>query len=153
MICHRIELAAQAKNVLEGLPAVEIESALASVARFKSRLVPPDAFSEAASSRWMRKSGTCAFRPWARRCAAQRSPEDGKRSPVELHLLEQHREQRPRKYAREMIPAQNSAIRNLLEPGTGIAGRAVGRGLPIHGAHHFQIIVKAAGDGDGADRR
>ena len=48
MICHRIELATQAKSVLESLPAAEIEPALASVAKFKSRLVPPDPFSEAA---------------------------------------------------------------------------------------------------------
>ena len=48
MICHRIQLATQAKSALESLPAAEIEPALASVAKFKSRLVPPDPFSEAA---------------------------------------------------------------------------------------------------------
>jgi len=85
MICHRIELAAQAKSVLGDLPAVEIEPALASVARFKSHLVPPDAFSETAflvldSEIWdLRVSALGSAKD------AQRSPEDGRRSPVELY--------------------------------------------------------------------
>ena len=48
MICHRIELAAQAKTLLESLPADVVESGLESIARFKTRLVPPEEFSEAA---------------------------------------------------------------------------------------------------------
>ncbi len=85
MICHRIELATQAKGALESLPAAEIEPALASVAKFKSRLVPPDSFSEAAflaldSEIWDLRVSTLG----AQR-AAQRSSEDGKRSPVELY--------------------------------------------------------------------
>ena len=85
MICHRIELAAQAKSALEGLPAVEIEPALAGVAKFKSRLVPPDAFSETAflaldAEIWDLRVSTLGAQK-----AAQRSPENGKRSPVELY--------------------------------------------------------------------
>jgi beta-N-acetylhexosaminidase len=85
MICHRIELATQAKSALESLPAAEIEPALASVAKFKSRLVPPDPFSEAAflaldSEIWDLRVSTLGPQQ-----AAQRSSEDGKRSPVELY--------------------------------------------------------------------
>ena len=46
MICHRVELAAQAGKALEGLPAGELEPALAGVAKFKARMAPPHAFSE-----------------------------------------------------------------------------------------------------------
>ncbi len=85
MICHRVELATQAKSVLGCLPAAEIEPALAGVAKFKSRLVPPDPFSEAAflaldSEIWDLRVSTLGAQE-----AAQRSSEDGKRSPVELY--------------------------------------------------------------------
>ena len=85
MICHRIELAAKARRALEGLPAAEIEQALASVARFKSHLAPPHAFSETAflaldSEVWDLRVSTLGAQK-----AAQRSSEDGKRSPVELY--------------------------------------------------------------------
>ena len=44
MICHRIEMAAAARKAID-IPGVALESALDSVARFKSRLPAPDAFS------------------------------------------------------------------------------------------------------------
>ncbi|HEY5813746.1 MAG TPA: glycoside hydrolase family 3 N-terminal domain-containing protein, partial [Terrimicrobiaceae bacterium] len=85
MICHRIELAARAKSVLERLPAKEIQPALENIAKFKSRLVPPDAFSEEAfrvldSQIWALRVSTLGPEH-----AGQRSSEDGKRSPVELY--------------------------------------------------------------------
>jgi beta-N-acetylhexosaminidase len=85
MLCHRIELAAQARRVLEGLHAGELEAALAGVAKFKERLAPPHVFSESAfgaldSEVWDLRVATLG----AER-ASQRSPEDGKRSPVELY--------------------------------------------------------------------
>lgn len=85
MICHRIELAAEAKRAIECLPAVEIESALTGVARFKSLLAPPDAFSEEAfraldAEIWDLRVSTLGAQE-----AARRSPENGKRSPVELY--------------------------------------------------------------------
>ncbi|MGC2577349.1 MAG: glycoside hydrolase family 3 N-terminal domain-containing protein [Terrimicrobiaceae bacterium] len=85
MICHRVELAAQAGRALEGLPAGELEPALAGVAKFKARLAPPHAFSENAffalnSEIWdLRVAALGAER------ASERSLEDGKRSPVELY--------------------------------------------------------------------
>ena len=85
MICHRVELAAQAKAVLEALPAAAVDPALARMAKFKTRLVPPDAFSEEAfravdSEVWDLRVATLGVER-----AAQRSAEDGKRSPVELY--------------------------------------------------------------------
>jgi beta-N-acetylhexosaminidase len=85
MICHRIELAAQAKSTLEGLPAVEIEPALAGVAKFKSRLVPPDAFSETAFLALDAEIWDLRVSTLGAQMAAQRSSENGKRSPVELY--------------------------------------------------------------------
>ncbi len=85
MICHRVELAAQAKTVLEALPAEAVDPALERVAAFKKKLVPPDPFSEEAfravdAEIWDLRVATLG----AER-AAERSPEDGKRSPVELY--------------------------------------------------------------------
>jgi beta-N-acetylhexosaminidase len=85
MICHRVELAAQAKQVLEALPASAAEPPLARMAAFKKKLVPPDPFSEEAfravdAEIWDLRAATLGAEQ-----AAQRSPEDGKRSPVELY--------------------------------------------------------------------
>ena len=85
MICHRVELAAQAKKVLESLPAVELEPALARVREFKSRLAPPESFSSEAflaldAEIWDLRVSTLGAEQ-----AARRSPEDGKRSPVEMY--------------------------------------------------------------------
>lgn len=85
MICHRIELAAQARTTLESLPAAQIESALANVAKFKSRLVPPDEFSEAAFQALDSEVWDLRVRALGAAQAAERSPDDGKRSPVELY--------------------------------------------------------------------
>ena len=83
MICHRIELATQAKGALERLP--EIEPALASVAKFKSCLAPPNAFSEAAFRALDAEIWDLRVSTLGTQRAAQRSPENGKRSPVELY--------------------------------------------------------------------
>lgn len=85
MICHRVELAAQARHVLEGLPPREVESALARVAKFKSRLAPPDKFSEAAFQALDAEVWDLRVSTLGAAQAAERSPEDGKRSPVELY--------------------------------------------------------------------
>jgi beta-N-acetylhexosaminidase len=51
MICHRIPEIETVHNILGALPADQIDCALASVARFKKNLTPPDEFSEAAFQR------------------------------------------------------------------------------------------------------
>jgi len=85
MICHRIDQIETANRFLSGLPAPDIDRALESVTRFKQKLVPPDPFSEEAfqtidTEIWQLRVDTLG----AQR-AAERSPEDGKRSPVELY--------------------------------------------------------------------
>jgi beta-N-acetylhexosaminidase len=85
MICHRIDQIETANRILSGLPAPDIDRALESVTRFKQKLVPPDPFSEEAfqtidTEIWQLRVDTLG----AQR-AAERSPEDGKRSPVELY--------------------------------------------------------------------
>lgn len=85
MICHRIEMAAEALDVISALPAGELAPALSRVAAFKSRMAPPDLFSVEAHKKlddevWNLRVATLGEEP-----AAHRSPEDGKRSPVELY--------------------------------------------------------------------
>lgn len=85
MICHRVELAAQAKKVLVELPASETEAALGRMEAFKARLAPPTPFTEEAfrsvdSEIWDLRVATLGEEQ-----AGQRSAEDGKRSPVELY--------------------------------------------------------------------
>ncbi|MBA2436241.1 MAG: glycoside hydrolase family 3 protein, partial [Chthoniobacterales bacterium] len=46
MICHRVPVIEEALGYMEKLPSDHLETALASVARFKSRLAPPNDFSE-----------------------------------------------------------------------------------------------------------
>jgi beta-N-acetylhexosaminidase len=85
MICHRIPAIAEVQTTLESLPGQQIDAALETVARFKTRLVPPDAFSDAAfraidDEVWQLRVDTLGVEK-----AKERSPEDGKRSPVELY--------------------------------------------------------------------
>jgi beta-N-acetylhexosaminidase len=85
MICHRIELAAQAKTLLESLPAEAVEAGLETIAKFKARLVPPDDFSEAAFHALDAEAWDLRVRTLGRQQAAERSPENSKRSPVEIY--------------------------------------------------------------------
>jgi len=85
MICHRVERAADARRVVESLPAAVLDPALERIAAWKHGLTPPDDFSEDAFRAVdadiyrLREDVLGAER------AAERSPEDGKRSPVELY--------------------------------------------------------------------
>jgi beta-N-acetylhexosaminidase len=85
MICHRIELAAQAKALLENLPAAAVESSLETIAKFKARLAPPDEFSQAAFQALDAEVWDLRVRTLGSEHAAERSAEDGKRSPVEIY--------------------------------------------------------------------
>ena len=85
MICHRIEAFEEAHRALKELPAAELERALAAVAACKQKLVPPDPWEEAEFHRrdaevWQLRVDTLGAEK-----AARRSPEDGKRSPVEVY--------------------------------------------------------------------
>ena len=85
MICHRIGLVEEAAAVLAGMEAKALDGALEAVAVFKRKLSPPDTFSnnrfnELNARIWELRVGVLGAEQ-----AAQRSPEDGKRSPVELY--------------------------------------------------------------------
>jgi beta-N-acetylhexosaminidase len=85
MICHRVELAAQAKTLLENLPAAAVEPGLETIAKFKTRLVPPDEFSQAAFEALDAEVWDLRVSTLGPEQAAGRSAEDGKRSPVEIY--------------------------------------------------------------------
>ncbi|MFL6541381.1 MAG: glycoside hydrolase family 3 N-terminal domain-containing protein [Chthoniobacterales bacterium] len=85
MICHRVDQIGEALRVVERLPRAPVDRATASVSRFKGRLAPPHEFSEEKfraidAEIWDLRVATLG----AER-AAQRSPEDGARSPVEIY--------------------------------------------------------------------
>jgi beta-N-acetylhexosaminidase len=85
MICHRIDSLREAKTHLDGLPAAELDRALASVAGFKERMAPPDPFSEEEFRERDAVVYQIRVQALGPALAAQRSPEDGKRSPVEIY--------------------------------------------------------------------
>jgi beta-N-acetylhexosaminidase len=85
MICHRVEALPEALECLERLPAADLDRALGSVARFKEGLAPPEPFSEEEFR--VRDAEVYQLRldTLGPALACQRSPEDGKRSPVEIY--------------------------------------------------------------------
>jgi beta-N-acetylhexosaminidase len=85
MICHRVEMAAEALAAIQDLPVEKLAPALARVAEFKTRLAPPDPFSEEAHRLLDDEVWKLRVATLGEDLAAQRSPEDGKRSPVELY--------------------------------------------------------------------
>ncbi|HEX4086433.1 MAG TPA: glycoside hydrolase family 3 N-terminal domain-containing protein [Chthoniobacteraceae bacterium] len=85
MICHRVDSIREARGHLDRLPAAELDRALASVAAFKARLAPPDAFSDDEFLRRDAAVQQLRVDTLGPELAAARSPEDGKRSPVEIY--------------------------------------------------------------------
>ncbi len=85
MICHRIEKAREAKAILEKLPISILDQRLETVHQFKKRLIPPDDFSEEEFRLRDREVWQLRVDTIGNVAAAKRSPEDGKRSPVELY--------------------------------------------------------------------
>jgi len=85
MICHRVQCVEDAWKTLDRLPAVELDRALENVHRFKATMAPPDAFSVEEFQRrdaevWQLRVDTLGEEK-----ARERSPENGKRSPVETY--------------------------------------------------------------------
>ena len=72
-------------SVLGTLPASQIDRALETVARTKKKLAPPDKFSEARFKEIDREIWDLRIAVLGEEEAAQRSAEDGKRSPVETY--------------------------------------------------------------------
>jgi beta-N-acetylhexosaminidase len=85
MICHRTELAEQAATVLEKCPTDQIDRALANIAAFKAKLPPPTTFSEENFKALDEAVWDLRVNVLGAEGAAARSPEDGKRSPVEVY--------------------------------------------------------------------
>lgn len=85
MICHRIPCVEEAHGILGRLPSGQTERALQNVAEFKKRLAPPEPFSEEEFRRRDAAVWDLRVDVLGAEAAAQRSPEDGKRSPVELY--------------------------------------------------------------------
>src|SRR5438270_1547512 len=85
MICHRVVEIDKVHSVLGTLPASQIDRALESVARTKKNLAAPDEFSETRFKEIDREIWDLRVAALGEEEAAQRSPEDGKRSPVEMY--------------------------------------------------------------------
>jgi beta-N-acetylhexosaminidase len=85
MICHRVNVVEEAHGHLNRLPAEVLDRALGSVAEFKRKLVPPDPWDEAEFRRRDAEVWDLRVATLGAEKAAQRSPEDGKRSPVETY--------------------------------------------------------------------
>ena len=84
MICHRIEMAVAAKKAIDTM-GKKLDEALEAMARCKSRLAPPTPFSLEAFHAVDAEIYDLRVAVLGPELAAQRSPEDGKRSPVELY--------------------------------------------------------------------
>ncbi len=85
MICHRVPMIAEARGYLENLPAAQLDRALANIARSKAQLAAPDKFSEVAFAGLNEEIWNLRVAVLGAERAAERSPEDGKRSPVETY--------------------------------------------------------------------
>jgi len=85
MICHRVESAAQARKVLEALPESAVAPAMGRMEKFKRRLEPPTDFSEEKFRAVDDEIQKLRIATLGAEAAAEQSPEDGKRSPVELY--------------------------------------------------------------------
>ncbi|MDP9290937.1 MAG: glycosyl hydrolase [Verrucomicrobiota bacterium] len=85
MICHRTTYLEKAHAVIEKLPAPLLDRALANIAKFKNKLVAPDEFSEQEFQVRDGEVRQLRIATLGEERALQRSPEDGKRSPVEVY--------------------------------------------------------------------
>ena len=85
MICHRVASIAEVHATLGNLPPDQVERALESVARAKAKLAAPAEFSEAKFQEIDREIWDLRVAVLGEEEAAKRSPEDGKRSPVETY--------------------------------------------------------------------
>jgi len=85
MICHRIREIENVHRILSTSPRDQIDRALHNVSRFKKKLRPPDEFSEAAFRKIDNEIWDLRVEVLGEEQARQRSPEDIKRSPVEMY--------------------------------------------------------------------
>ncbi len=84
MICHRVDSIEEALRHLETVSRPELDRSLENVEKFKARMAPPDPWSEVEfrsrdADVWKLREAVLGDG------AERRSPEDGKRSPVEIY--------------------------------------------------------------------
>jgi beta-N-acetylhexosaminidase len=85
MICHRIPEIVNVHRILATLPRDQINRALENVSRFKKKISLPDKFSEATFRKIDNEIWDLRIAILGEERAKQRSPEDAKRSPVEMY--------------------------------------------------------------------
>ena len=85
MICHRLEAAEAALRTLEAMPARDLDPALAAIAAFNQRLAPPAPFAEESHRLLDEQVWQLRVATLGEDRARTRSPENGKRSPVEVY--------------------------------------------------------------------
>lgn len=85
MICHRLQVLEQARSVLEHQPVGLIDAAIDRIEAFKARMQPPARFSEEAFRQVDAEVWDLRVATLGEEAAHRRSPEDGKRSPVEIY--------------------------------------------------------------------
>jgi len=85
MICHRTHLAGDAIQAFEQIPKSLIDEALGRVAAFKKKFSPPSNFSEAAFAELNAEVWQLRVDTLGEVRAREKSPESGKRSPVEIY--------------------------------------------------------------------
>lgn len=85
MICHRVHLIEEACAALETVEYTALDHALARVDRFKRKMAAPKPFSEERFRALDQKVWELRVATLEPEAAAMRSPEDGKRSPVETY--------------------------------------------------------------------
>ena len=85
MICHRVAEIEEVHSILGKLPLAQIERALESVVQTKKKLAPPHEFSEEKFKEIDGEIWDLRVSVLGEEEAAKRSPEDGKRSPVETY--------------------------------------------------------------------
>src|SRR5580693_7557480 len=85
MICHRVHLIEEARGAFEKVERAALVRALAGVDRFKQKMAAPKPFSEERFRALDREVWEFRVAALGAEAAALRSPEDGKRSPVETY--------------------------------------------------------------------
>jgi beta-N-acetylhexosaminidase len=85
MICHRVPMAEAAFNVLRQMEASLLDPALEAVDQFKKTMIPADPFSEERFCDLNQQVWDLRVATLGPEKAALRSPDDGKRSPVEVY--------------------------------------------------------------------
>jgi len=85
MICHRVSAIEEAVGYLGKLPVDQLERALSNIASCKANLAAPEEFSESSFASLNDEIWNLRVAVLGSERAEERSPEDGKRSPVESY--------------------------------------------------------------------